>query len=250
MAFPKVINVNGHKLLATLPLLVLTGVMIGCSSKPTIPASASLAPNTAVAPGTTVPVGQPPLQPSQQAPNQQAPDPQQQQAQAPTITLPEGASIGVRLGETLDTHKNRAGDRFLATLDEPLVVDGKIVVPKGASFTGRVDECKPSGRLKGRAVLSLSLVAFDLDGKHYRIDTSDSGRVSGRHRRRNIVLIAGGAGTGATIGAVAGGPVGAVVGAGAGAGTGTIVAVVTGKKNVRIPVETVMHFKLRAPVDL
>jgi hypothetical protein len=243
---------HGYKLLATLPLIVLAGVSVGCSSKPVIPPSAALAPDTTVAPGTPGPQGQTPSQPAppgQQAPNQYPPDNTQPQ-QAATITLPEGVSIGVRLGETLDTHKNRAGDRFLATLDEPLVVDGKIVVPKGASFTGRVDECKASGRLKGRAVLSLSLIAFDLDGKHYRIDTSDSGRVSGRHRRRNIVLIAGGAGTGATIGAVAGGPVGAVVGAGAGAGTGTIVAVVTGKKNVRIPVETVMHFKLRAPVDL
>jgi hypothetical protein len=233
-------DVNGYKLLATLPIVIL----IGCSSKYDIPPSVSLSPNGAVAPGSPAA----PAAPGQPAPGQQPPDQRQQQAAA--ITLPEGVWIRVRLGETLDTNKNRPGDRFLATLDEPIVVDGQVLVPKGASFTGRVDESKPSGRLKGRAVMNLSLIAFDLDGKHYRIDTTDSGRVSGRHRRRNIVAIVGGAGTGATIGAVAGGPPGALIGAGAGAGAGTIVAVVTGKKNVRIPVETLMRFELRAPVEL
>jgi hypothetical protein len=232
-------------------------VLMACSSKPVIPASTSLAPNAAVAPGSTAPQGQPPapgqlapapgqLAPDQQQTNQQQPN----QQQAATITLPEGAWIRVRLGETLDTNKNRPGDRFLATLDEPLVVNGQIVVPRGTSFTGRVDQSKASGRLKGRAVMNLRLIGFDLDGRHYRIETADSGRVSGRHRRRNIVLIGGGAGTGAAIGAVAGGPAGALIGVGAGAGAGTIAAVVTGKKNVRIPVETVMRFELRVPVDL
>jgi hypothetical protein len=158
--------------------------------------------------------------------------------------------LRVRLGESLDTRRNRAGDRFTATLDAPIVVDSNVVIPKGANFTGRIDASKASGRLKGRAVMGLRLESFEMNGNKYQIATSDVDRVSGRHRRRNITLIVGGAGTGAAIGAVAAGPVGAGIGAGAGAGAGTIAAVVTGKKNVHIAVETVLTFTLRDPIDL
>jgi hypothetical protein len=169
---------------------------------------------------------------------------------APTITLPEGTEIHVRLAETLDTKRNRSGDRFTATLDEPITEGGKTVVPKGTNFSGRVDTSAPSGRLKGRAVMTLSLDAFELNGKKHQISTSHAGRTSGSHKKRNILAIGGGAAAGAGIGALAGGPTGALIGAGAGAGAGTAGAAFTGKKNVRIPVETRLSFHLRAPVKL
>jgi hypothetical protein len=156
----------------------------------------------------------------------------------------------VRLAETLDTRRNRTGDRFTATLDAPITENGVEIIPRGANFSGRVDTSQPSGRLKGRAVISLELDAFELNGKSYRISTSHASQVSGRHRRRNIIAIGGGAGAGAGIGALAGGPAGALIGAGAGAGAGTLGAVFTGKKQVSIPVETRLRFQLRHPVQI
>jgi hypothetical protein len=129
-------------------------------------------------------------------------------------------------------------------------VGGAVIVPKGANFTGRIEQAKASGRLRGRAILNISLNSFELHGKTYRIATSNVDQVSGRHKKRNFATIGGGAGAGAGIGALAGGPVGSLIGAGAGAGAGTVGAVITGRKNVRIPVETLLYFRLQAPVAL
>lgn len=175
---------------------------------------------------------------------------QQRTPPAAAIVLPEGTLLEVRLAETLDTRTNRNGDRFKATLDEPVTVNDQIVIPKGATFSGRVDTSKPSGRLKGRAVMNLSLDSFDLNGKKYDIVTNHAGRVSSSHKKRNLLSIGGGAAGGAGIGALAGGPAGALIGAGAGAGAGTAFAAFTGKKNVRVPVETRLNFQLRKPVQL
>jgi hypothetical protein len=221
------------RLAGILPIILLAG----CSSKQVPPndVSTQMAPNGAVSPqpGHPVEAGRQALPPA-----------------PPPITLPEGTIIRVRLAESLDTRSNRAGQRFTATLDTPIVVDSTIVIPRGAHFAGRIDASKASGRFKGRAVLGLRLDSFELNGNTYQIATSDVDRVSGRHRRRNIVLIGGGAATGAGIGALAGGPAGAAIGAGAGAGAGTIAAVITGKKNVHIPVETVLSFQLRDALEL
>ena len=54
------------------------------------------------------------------------------------VTIPEGTSFRVRLLEALDTRRNRAGDKFTATLDEPLVDGDRVVVPKGTNFTGHI----------------------------------------------------------------------------------------------------------------
>jgi hypothetical protein len=111
-------------------------------------------------------------------------------------------------------------------------------------------ESKASGRFKGRALMSLSLDSFELNGRRHEIRTTHVGRESGGHKKRNWVVIGGGSGLGSAIGAIAGGPAGALIGAGAGAGAGTVGAAFTGKKNVRLPVETPLAFSLRAPVTL
>ena len=178
--------------------------------------------------------------------------PERESARPPleTISIPAGTSIDVRLLQTIDTKRNRAGDPFEATLSHGIVVDEQTVVPRGTHFTGHLIESKPSGRLKGHAELSLSLDSFELNGRHYEIRTTHVGRASGGHKKRNWTLIGGGSGLGTALGAIAGGPAGALIGAGAGGGAGTLGAVFTGKKNVRLPVETPLAFMLRAPVTM
>jgi hypothetical protein len=152
--------------------------------------------------------------------------------------------------QTIDTKRNRPGDRFQASLLAPLVISGKTAVPKGTLFSGRVTEAKPSGRLKGRAILGVELDSFAMNNVTYRVATAADRRVSGRHRKRNWILIGGGSGLGTTIGAIAGGPAGALIGAGAGAAAGTTGAFFTGRKNVSLPVETVLTFKLHRAVKI
>jgi hypothetical protein len=206
------------------------------------------------------PVGQPAAQPGgPPSADQQAPKPSAvgqpyeanyERVPANTISIPAGTILDVRLAETLDTKRNRPGDRFTATLTRPIVLEGRTVIPRGTPCTGHLMESKPSGRFKGHALMSLSLDSFDLNGRRHEIKTTHVGRESRGHKKRNWAFIGGGSGAGAAIGALAGGPAGALIGAGAGAGAGTAGAAITGKKNVRLPVETPLTFSLRAPVTL
>src|SRR5579872_2254412 len=166
------------------------------------------------------------------------------------LTLPEGTSFRVRLLETLDTRRNRAGDKFTASLDEPLVDGDRVAVPKGTNFTGHIVTSRSSGRFKGRAVLALKLDSFTIDGQTYEIESSNSSRVSAGHKKHHLLWIGGGSGGGAAIGAIAGGGTGALIGAGAGAAAGTIGSAITGKRQVSLPAETSLRFKLESPVSL
>ena len=202
-------------------------------------------------PNASKPSAQTQAPPSSAAPAQPTPagqtQPQQQQGQAPEVTIPQGTRLHVRLDQTLDTKRNRAGDQLFATLSRPVVVDGATVIPAETRFTGHVVYAKPSGRFKGRAQLTMCLDTFELNGWTYDIRTAREGRVSGGHKKRNWIFMGGGTGTGAAIGVI-GGPVVVAIGAGAGAAAGTTTALITGKKNVYLPVETPLVFTLREAV--
>lgn len=166
------------------------------------------------------------------------------------MVIPRGTALHVRIDENLDTKRNRAGDQFRASLAEPIVLEGKTIVPKGTHFLGHVTESQASGRLEGRAELELTLDSFQLAGKDYSIHTGSIDRVSANHKKHNAAMIGGGAGLGALIGGLAGGGKGALIGAGAGAGAGTATAAATGKKEVAVAAESLLSFPLKAPVTI
>jgi hypothetical protein len=160
------------------------------------------------------------------------------------ITIPEGAQFEVTVDETLASNTNQAGDNFAASLSQPLVVDGKTVIPAGAHMTGRVVDAKDSGRLHVPARLSVALSAVEVDGKSYDIETNTIRKTGKNHNKRNLAFIGGGAAGGALIGGLAGGPAGALIGSAAGGGAGTAGAAATGKKDISLPAETHLQFHL------
>ncbi|HTX35916.1 MAG TPA: hypothetical protein VME43_12885 [Bryobacteraceae bacterium] len=166
---------------------------------------------------------------------------------AAAVIIPAGTRIRVRLGQTLDSKHSRTGERFVAYLAAPVVTGDRIIVPRGTEFEGSVVEAKPSGRLRGRAYLGIRLDSFRLHGRTYEITTAADFRSSRSHKKRNFAIIGGSTGTGAAIGAVGGG-IGAAVGAGVGAAVGTTGAFISGRKNVKLPVETPLVFSLRGAV--
>jgi hypothetical protein len=171
-------------------------------------------------------------------------------AARPAIVIPRGAHLRVRLDQTLDTRRSRPGDRFTAVLSVPLLVNSDTVVPAGTHIRGHVTESAPSGRMKGRARLAVTLDSFHVAGKDYQIRTNAVERLGAAHKKRNGALIGGGAGLGAALGAIAGGGKGAAIGALAGAGAGTAGAAATGKEQIALPAETALVFTLRAPVRM
>lgn len=169
---------------------------------------------------------------------------------AKPISVPQGTDLTVTLDQSLSTAENRPGDIFQASVAVPIVIGGKTVIPKDARLKGHVVDARASGRLEGVARLVLTLDSVEVDGKSYDIATSDEGRIGKNHNKRNGVLIGGGAGLGALIGAIAGGGKGAVIGGAAGAGAGTAGAAYTGRKDIRVPPETMLTFQLTRPVAI
>lgn len=167
-----------------------------------------------------------------------------------TVTIREGTAIEIRLVNAVGSAHNRSGDTFLATLNEPVVMDNWVVIPKGAKVTGRVIAAQPSGHLQTPAELALTLTSVEIDGKEHDIYTSEYSRRAKSHGKRNATWIGGAAAGGALIGALAGGGKGAAIGAGAGAGGGTAAAYATGKKDILLPPETRLRFTLREPLTI
>ncbi len=166
------------------------------------------------------------------------------------VEVPSGASIKVTLGTALNSDTNKSGDEFDATVAEAVVVNGKTAIPKGATAKGTIVEAVESGRLKGRALLRLTLNSVEVDGKNYDLKTGNWSRQGPAHTKRNTAMIGGGAGAGALIGGLAGGGKGAAIGAGIGAGAGTAGAAATGKQDVKLPVESSLMFTLSDPVTI
>ena len=168
----------------------------------------------------------------------------------PPIQVPSDTTVQARIDQTLSTRHSRVGQQFHASLAAPLVIDGQEVISQGAPMQGTVVMCKPSGRLKGRGEIAIRLDSIEYHGQQVAIATALDAKLSRGHKKRNFTFIGGGAGGGAVIGAVAGGGAGAAIGAGAGAGAGFVGAVITGRKQVVIPAETVFTFRLKSPVEL
>ncbi len=164
------------------------------------------------------------------------------------IEIPADTVLQVRLDQGLDTSRDNSGEKFTATLETPVEIGGKAVLPKGTKFNGHVLTAQSSGRLRGRGYLTVTLDSFELDGVTHDIETTTHSWATDSHKKRNTALIGGGSAVGAIIGGIAGGGKGALIGAGAGAAAGTAGAAATGQKSVRVGAETPVGFKLKAPV--
>ncbi|HWC63410.1 MAG TPA: hypothetical protein VG501_07295, partial [Rhizomicrobium sp.] len=140
------------------------------------------------------------------------------------------------------------GQTFAASMDEPVMVDGNQVIPRGADVVVKLVDDKESGKLTGTTVLTLDLVSVKVNGKVVDVNTQAVSKASGSRGSRTAKMATGGAALGAIIGAIAGGGKGAAIGAGAGAGAGAAGQVITKGQKVHIPSETRLTFTLDTPV--
>ncbi len=166
------------------------------------------------------------------------------------LVVPAETVIAVVLDQTISSKTSKPGDRFSATVESPVEVEGKIAIPKGARAEGVVNDAKAAGRFKGGAALSLTLTSVTVNGKDYEIRTSAAMRSSKGKGKRTAVMVGGGAAGGAGIGALAGGGKGAAIGALIGAAAGTGGAAFTGNRDITLAAETPLDFTLMQPVHI
>jgi hypothetical protein len=169
---------------------------------------------------------------------------------APKITIPAGTRLRVSLLDGVSTSNSAAGDTFSASLSEPVIIEGKMVLEKGTRVRGRVIDVEESGRVKGRARIQLTLTEILRNGNGTEIKTKSFTAVAEAIKKRDAGIIAGGVGIGAAVGALAGGKKGALIGAGVGGGAGTGTVLATKGKDLRYPPETRLSFTLASPVQI
>ena len=166
------------------------------------------------------------------------------------VALPAGTGVTVRLVSAVGSKISAEGEHFSATVATPVQLDGKVVVHAGAQALGRVVQAVPQGRFKGAAVLRLVLESVSVNGDSYDVQTSSFSRYQKGKGKRTATFIGGGAGGGALIGGLAGGGKGALIGAALGAGAGTAGAAYTGEKEIVLPAESALSFKLSEPLTI
>jgi hypothetical protein len=166
------------------------------------------------------------------------------------LVVPADTVIPVVLDQTISSKASRPGDKFSATVESPIEIEGKVAIPKGARAGGVVRDAKAAGRFKGGAVLSLELTSVEVGGRNHEVQTSGATMSSKGKGKRTAVMVGGGAAGGAAIGAVAGGGKGAAIGALIGAAAGTGGAGLTGNRDITLNAETPLDFKLLAPVTI
>ncbi len=167
------------------------------------------------------------------------------------ITLPEGTVLKVRTTNSLSTKVNHSGEAFVASLEEPLLADNRVVAPKGATVNGIIAESDPGGRVEGRARLAVRLASVETaDGKTLELSTNTIAREARGTKTKDATKIGIGSGVGAAIGAIAGGGRGAAIGAAAGAGAGTGLVLATRGDPAVLPGESVLAFRLTAPLTV
>lgn len=165
------------------------------------------------------------------------------------MTIPAGSVITVRMIDSIDSDITGAGERFRASIDDPVVVNDQVVIPRGADATVQIVRVEQSGAIKGSDEISLKLHDITVDGKPYELATNYAEVKSSGKGKSTAKTTAVTTGIGAALGGIFGGGKGAAVGAGAGAATGVAVSAARGK-HLRIPSETRLDFVLRAPLPM
>jgi hypothetical protein len=179
-----------------------------------------------------------------------APKPAAQKPPAPTmVTVPSGTVVNVRLTQAIDVDSSKAGMSFKAVVDDPVMIGGSIVVPRGAAAVVQAVHVEQSGKMKGSDKVTLKLNSIAFGGMSYPVASTyveSKGKGEGKKTGRKV---GGGAGLGAIVGGIAGGGEGAAIGAVVGGVTGAAVAS-AGEEHLQLPAETRLQFQLSAAVNI
>jgi hypothetical protein len=229
--------------------------------QPPAPGQTAQAITTTTAPGSSVPPGTPPpaegtyYQPTGTAPGQPSaaqPVPGGPPVVKPAdVNIPAGSTLAIRINQRISVKSTPAGSRFDGEVVDPWTdANGRVVLPKGTPVEGIVDASHRRGHFKGASILELRLTSLTLNGTRYPLATHDLTRTKKGKGKRSAAFIGGGSGLGMLIGGVASGGTGLLIGGLAGGGAGTAAAGLTGNRDLDIPAESIVRFKLADDLTL
>jgi len=167
---------------------------------------------------------------------------------ASSMELPAGTKLVIRMIDSVDSERDSVGQTFAASLEEPVMVDGRAVIPRGADVVVKLVDTKESGKIEGRTTLTLDLMSLRVNGRTVDVNTETVTQESSSRGARSAKVIGGTALFGTIIGAIAGGGKGAAIGAGSGAAVGTGAEILTKGQRVKIPSEARLTFSLETAV--
>jgi len=178
--------------------------------------------------------------------------------------LPPGTAVKMKLETTLATFRSKAGDPFSARVTESVVVDGKTVIPVGATVEGRVTKASEPRRIAGKPtiaifpenlvlpngdklVLNASLV--DTNAGHGS-DVNTEGQFKGAgHDGKDLTEIGMGTGGGMLVGGLVGGGKGLLIGGAIGA-TATVTHWLGKRRSAMLPAGTELVMELNRPMTM
>ena len=162
------------------------------------------------------------------------------------IEIPAGTTLTVRMIDSVDSERDSLGQTFKASLDEPVMLNGDVVIPRGNDVLVKLADQKQSGKIQGKTSLTLDVVWVDVNGHRVDVATGEVTEASSSRTAKSGKVIGGTAALGAIIGGIAGGGKGAAIGGLAGAAA----QVATHGQQVKIPSETRLTFTLEQPLRI
>ena len=157
--------------------------------------------------------------------------------------VPAGTVLNVRTTQPIAAESSQPGMTFTGVVDDPVAVDGQIVIPRGAIATLEVVNVERSSNMKGRDRITFKVHSIQTRSGTYPVATSQvelKGSSEGKKAAKKVI---GGAGIGAALGGILGGGTGAAIGAATGGGTGAVITG-SGKTHLVVPAETLLQFRL------
>jgi len=167
--------------------------------------------------------------------------------QAASSALPGGTVLPVTFETTVSSATSRPEEKVLARLREPVRV-GTATLPEGSELRGHVISVQRSGKVKGRASLTLAFTQITANGKSYDLPARRISLLAPETHGKDAKIIGGSAGAGAVVGAIVDGKSGAAKGALVGGAAGTGVVLATRGQEVSIPAGSRWRVRLVRPL--
>jgi BON domain len=168
----------------------------------------------------------------------------------PAIVVPAGTTLLIRTSTGLSSAASQTGQVFVGSVARPVSIRGTTVFPSGSRVTGAVVDVQKRGKIKGEAVLNLTLTSITANGRTYSIRTGVLENTAKGKGKRTAATTGGGAAGGALLGGIAGGGKGVGIGALVGAGAGLVGGAMTGNRQIELPSESALSFRLASAVTI